>query len=467
MYNRDKIIKTLQEIYDESKSITPYVVVAQPRRNKKETAAQNLNGYEGLHIDVLGLSHGFVDIEGEKVDVARNYLIERAIETDAKYLLFVGEDTVLPYDGFKILHETAEKNPNDVVVGVYYMKCSGPMIMTRDEHNWVTIPNVDPGQLIEAWQTGMDAMLIPIHILKKMKEQEPDLPFCCIGTNVTGEQGPIPFIGEDNFFVYRLRKFGSRLLVNTDVQCLHMDLATGMYTAHPSVQLNKYYTNIKPTRPLTLDDKEFIDKRWFDRLPEGTGAKSEKKYRNVIDQMIKDGNPIKINMGSGPDYKQGYINVDGAHPSADVKEDAFKFILEDNSVDEMHASHFIEHVPQHRAPEILSIWHKMLKEGGRLIMEQPDLEQMCKDFVNQSEEERHVTTTCIYGDVYGYFLHHGIKPENDSAEAREKGTLSPHLWGYTPRSLSKLVESIGFRDVKVMAPLGKHPGSNFRLECIK
>lgn len=23
-------------------------------------------------------------------------------------------------------------------------------------------------------------------------------------------------------------------------------------------------------------------------------------------------------------------------------------------------------------------------------MEQPDLEQMCKDFVNQSEEERHV-----------------------------------------------------------------------------
>ena len=81
----------------------------------------------------------------------------------------------------------------------------------------------------------------------------------------------LPFIGEDNFFVHRLRKHGFRLLVNTDVQCLHMDLASGKYTAHPSVDLKKYYTLIPVTTPLTMEDKAEIDKRWVDRLPKSRG----------------------------------------------------------------------------------------------------------------------------------------------------------------------------------------------------
>jgi hypothetical protein len=52
MYSRDKIIKVLHEIHEESLDIEPYVIIAQPRRDKKETPAQNLNGYEGIHIDL-------------------------------------------------------------------------------------------------------------------------------------------------------------------------------------------------------------------------------------------------------------------------------------------------------------------------------------------------------------------------------------------------------------------------------
>lgn len=274
MYSKEKIVQTLAEIRDESLSIHPYVVVLQPRRDEKETPAQNLKGYEGIHIDLFGYSQGFCQISGEKVDVARNYLLERALESECKYALFVGEDTVLPYYGFTQLHDTAEKNPGSVVAGVYYMKISSPMIMVR-KNNWVVPANCDPGQVFEAWQTGMDAMLIPIDVLRKLKEQEPDIPFCCIGYGVkdpkTGE--PMPFIGEDNFFVYRLRKAGIKLLVNTDVQCLHMDLASGKYTAHPDVKLEDYFTNIKPNGLLTLKDKLEIDRRWIDRLPQSTNEK--------------------------------------------------------------------------------------------------------------------------------------------------------------------------------------------------
>jgi len=438
----------MQEIYNESKTIAPYVLIAQPRRNLEETAAQNFDGYDGLHIDLMGFSHGFVHIGGEKVDVARNYLIEQALQSGAKYMLFIGEDTVLPYDGFKVLHETAEKNPDAVVTGVYYIKCSDAMIMVRNQ-DWITIPNVDPGQLIEAWQTGMDVMMIPISILQAMKDEAPDLPFTCIGNNINDE---IPFIGEDNFFVHRLHKRGTRLLVNTDVQCLHMDLASGMYTAHPSVDLNKYYTNIKPTRPLTLDDKEFIDRRWADRLPEGTGG-----YKSVIEKLLEEGQPIKFNMGCGRDRLPGYLGVDMHSDTADIKQDIMKLDLPEQCADEIFASHVIEHIPQHRAPQVLEKWLNTLKDGGMLVLETPDLAGLCKDYLEQEGAEQHMTAMCIYGACV----------DRITPETQEKGALSPHLWGYTPKSLSDLCTTVGFKDIKILPVTGQHPGKNFRLEAVK
>lgn len=461
MYNRDKIIAVMQEIYDESKSIAPYVLVAQPRRDLKETAAQNFDGYDGLHIDLMGFSHGFVNIGGEKVDVARNYLMEQALTSGAKYLLFVGEDTVLPYNAFKVLHETAEKNPGAVVTGVYYIKCSDAMIMVRNG-DWITIPNVDPGQLIDAWQTGMDAMLIPISLLQQMKDEAPELPFTCIGSNVDGPKGLIPFIGEDNFFVHRLHKRGTPLLVNTDVQCLHMDLASGMYTAHPSVDLKNYYTNIKPTRPLTLDDKDFIDRRWHDRLPEGTGAKAE--HANIIQDTMDKGEPVKFNMGCGSDRRPGYIGIDMHSDRAEIRMDLFKVNLPDDCADEILASHVIEHLPQHRAPEILTKWFNALKPGGKLIVETPNLEELCKDYLTQEGAEQHMTAMCLFGAIITSELRFD---GTDDPEVREKGALSPHLWGYTPKTLSSLCEAIGYKDIQILPNQGGHPGKNFRLEAVK
>jgi hypothetical protein len=448
VYNRDKIITTMQEIYDESKTIAPYVLIAQPRRNLEETAAQNFDGYDGLHIDLMGFSHGFVHIGGEKVDVARNYLIEQALSSGAKYMLFIGEDTVLPYDGFKVLHETAEANPDAVVTGVYYIKCSDAMIMVRNQ-DWITIPNVDPGQLIEAWQTGMDVMMIPISVLQAMKDEAPDLPFTCIGNNINDE---IPFIGEDNFFVHRLHKRGTKLLVNTDVQCLHMDLASGLYTAHPSVDLKNYYTNIKPTRPLTLDDKEFIDRRWADRLPEGTGS-----YKSVIAKLLEEGQPIKFNMGCGRDRIDGYLGVDMHSDTADIKQDIMKLDLPEHCADEIFASHLIEHIPQHRAPSVLEKWLATLKEGGMLVLETPDLAGLCKDYLEQDGADQHMTAMCIYG----------AHVDRITPETQEKGALSPHLWGYTPKSLADLCTAVGFKDIKILPVTGQHPGKNFRLEAVK
>lgn len=283
MYNKEKIFEVLSDIVKESKTIKPYVVIAQPRRVKGETPAQNFQSPNGMgieHVDLHGFSHGFVDVYGEKVDVARNYLIDQVIDSGAKYMFFIGEDTVVPYNAFKTLHKTAEENPNSIVVGVYYIKLGDPMIMVK-ENDWIIVPNCDRGKLFPIHMAGMDCMLIPVEILKRMRDEHPDLPYCCIynaGSGYGGmeekymkESDGLPlFVGEDNFFMHRIHQMKVNLLCNTDVQCLHMDLSTGRYTAHPSVKMSDYKTLIEPTGELTEEDRDMLDKRWHERLPTGT-----------------------------------------------------------------------------------------------------------------------------------------------------------------------------------------------------
>ena len=221
---RKKIMGVAESIKEGSAPIKPYVCIGQPRRDLKEVAAQNLEGYFGTHIDLCGFSHYFVNIGGQKVDSARNYLIQAAINSGAEYLLFMGEDTVMPYDGFTKLHQTALKNPGCMIVGVYYIKMSSPMIMVK-HGNHIIPADVTPGQLLECWQTGLDAALIPVSILKDMQKDDPEIPWCCI-VNTKDDEGRDLFVGEDNFFQHRLMQCGFRTLCDTDVQCLHMDLAT-------------------------------------------------------------------------------------------------------------------------------------------------------------------------------------------------------------------------------------------------
>lgn len=280
MYSKEKIFEVFDEIKENSKKVMPYLIILQPRRNLEELAAQNFETGHNLvcNVDVSGFSYEFANIGGEVVDVARNYLFEVALASGAKYALCIGEDTVIPYDGFLKLRETAEKNPGCMVVGVYYMKNSSPMIHKLTPDMQVIVPNVDPGQVFEICSCGLDCALIPIEMLKAIKDDDPEIPFCCICS-----QPNMMFIGEDNFFIHRLTKLGFKILVNTDVQALHMDLLSGKYTAHPSVDLTRYETQIPVTTPLTSEDRKYLEERWTRRLPN-----YEDKALNGISEPKRD-----------------------------------------------------------------------------------------------------------------------------------------------------------------------------------
>jgi len=74
-------------------------------------------------------------------------------------------------------------------------------------------------------------------------------------------------------------------------------------------------------------------------------AKTPKKTKTTTTEPPP---PLKLDLGCGRNKQPGFTGVDFYEPEADVKHDLFKFPYPwtDDSVDELYASHFLEHVPR-------------------------------------------------------------------------------------------------------------------------
>lgn len=276
MYNKrmkinEQITNEIHDIAKEfaSKSFcSPYISILQPRRDFRETPAQQLQSHINRMVDFTSMSVSFHAIDGNPVDVASNWLIEKAIEDNSKYALFIEEDTVLPAYGAVKLLETSEKHPDAIIVGVYYVKFGGPMISRKDEHNrWTYIdatPNTGLRRNIPS--CGLGCALIPMSVIHKLKEMFKDIPLFCMVPDKCWGDPDVKALGQDTWFYHLVEKAGIEVICDTAVQCLHMELATGKYTAHPDVNLDDYITSIPITTPLTLKDRKRVSADYIRRM---------------------------------------------------------------------------------------------------------------------------------------------------------------------------------------------------------
>jgi predicted SAM-dependent methyltransferase len=81
---------------------------------------------------------------------------------------------------------------------------------------------------------------------------------------------------------------------------------------------------------------------------------------------MKKNNKIKLNLGCGLNYQPGYINIDDR---SEVEPDSVFNICnglpyEDNSVDEIRAYDFMEHIPQDGVIFVMQEIHRVLKKEG-------------------------------------------------------------------------------------------------------
>lgn len=266
MYNKERIYEIAKQ-YSQTKQ-KPYVTILQPRRDIKETPAQQLQNWQNRHIDGISFAISYHAVGGYPVDLARNLLLDEAIKDDCEYILFVDEDTVLPFKALSMLLETSKKYPDKVVNGIYYVKFSGsPMISVKADTGHVYCPDVKKGQIIrDVFSIGLGCTLMPMSVIKKLKEKFSDLPMFCVVPDGCFEDEQIRMMGEDTWFYELCKLAGIEVIADTNIQCLHMELATGKYEASEEIDEADYVTNIPLAGRLTMEDRERVSKDYFDRI---------------------------------------------------------------------------------------------------------------------------------------------------------------------------------------------------------
>lgn len=194
------------------------------------------------------------------------------------------------------------------------------------------------------------------------------------------------------------------------------------------------------------------DNQTFKNIPEYTNHIVK---RNGLINCKRYNKNIKLNLGSGGVPYKGYLSVDKYDKRAHVDMDITKLDFDDNSVTEILASHVFEHLNPYHSIAILQDWLRVLKPGGRLIMEMPDIEALCKRFVTASTGERYGILNAIYGSV------------NTTGVGGPDNITSPHLFGWWRQSLHDHLHNAGFTEIVFMEEKIPHPESNLRVEAVK
>ena len=139
---------------------------------------------------------------------------------------------------------------------------------------------------------------------------------------------------------------------------------------------------------------------------------------------------VRLNLGCGDKILEGHINVDVASEMVGKLPDVVCDIRKldnfpDNFADEILAVHVVEHFWRWEVVEILKEWVRVLKPGGKMILECPNLKSACEEFLknvdkhSQPGQEGQRTMWVFYGDPAW------------------QDPLMVHRWGYTTFLLHK------------------------------
>jgi SAM-dependent methyltransferase len=150
---------------------------------------------------------------------------------------------------------------------------------------------------------------------------------------------------------------------------------------------------------------------------------------------------MKLNLGCGDKILEGYVNVDVAESRRGLKPDVLCDLheltpFEDASADEILAVHVVEHFWRWEVVDVLKEWVRVLKPGGKMILEAPNLISACQAVLADPEtatlpgSEGQRSMWVLYGDP-GW-----------------RDPLMVHRWGYTPKSLARVMWEAGLRELR-------------------
>lgn len=159
---------------------------------------------------------------------------------------------------------------------------------------------------------------------------------------------------------------------------------------------------------------------------------------------------MKLNLGSGNLLWEGYMNFDLFHSrkgelKTDIIGDMKCFLpFKKNSFEEIISVHAIEHLEILDAVSCIKECYRILKPGGKLIIEGPDILGAYELYVNQRD------------DVFRFedFVYGG------EGNIRRFGKHYKHLSAWTGHIAERVMTYYGFKNIKI--GVGRHHGMGRR-----
>lgn len=159
---------------------------------------------------------------------------------------------------------------------------------------------------------------------------------------------------------------------------------------------------------------------------------------------------IRLNIGCGKRHIEGYINIDykaDLEPKPDMVMDCKVLDRFDNdSVHEILGIHMFEHIHPCEAFNALKEYHRVLIPGGILVLELPDMKELCRNFVYADTQNKYIILEGIYSTSTPW---------------------SPHLYGWDDMLLYEHLQGAGFKEYHRAEPRYWFQGYNMRIEAIK
>lgn len=157
---------------------------------------------------------------------------------------------------------------------------------------------------------------------------------------------------------------------------------------------------------------------------------------------------MKLHLGCGKRLWPGFVNVD-LFGEPDVRSDLKALPFGDESADEIHAIHVWEHFHIHECEAVMREWMRVLKPGGKLVLEMP-----CKDkvfaLIRAGEERPQLV-------MWPFF--------SNPAAVKSEYDLHKWLWGL--QDIAQFLAHMGFVDIKSAKPLFHQPIRDMRIIGVK
>lgn len=147
----------------------------------------------------------------------------------------------------------------------------------------------------------------------------------------------------------------------------------------------------------------------------------------------------KLNLGSGPDTRPDFLNVDAlAYEGVDVVSDVRDLKFNPETFREIYAKDIIEHVTFHDAKKLLRDCFEWLKPNGTITVHVHNMPYLASQ-LSRNEDWNDDFHFEVLRWIYG------VSATGDSADPYQY-----HYWGYSEKSLVKIMRGIGYHIVKTV-----------------